>query len=556
MRLTLAGRSLDAGLALAVILIAFGIVLRFTHLDRKPATHDEAFTALRVSGHAEAELVRDLSSNVRLVKIDELRSKYLLPNSEPHFVNLIQAIVKEEPQLAPFYYITLKCWAHLCGGTIGMLRAWSALLSLLALACMYWLCLELFQSRFTAVVALVILSVSPFFLSYSQDARHYSCWAAALMAASAALLRAMRVGSRPSWAIYAVTLAIALYTGLFSIMVAAGHVAYVLIMERARFTRTLVSFLAASAAAGVSFLPWAAVVATHWAQLRKVSGGAEEPGLSLSMLARGWIRQPGRLLYNLNTPLEPSSSERWLQYLATAGSVVLVLVALYSLYRRSDKRIWAFLLLLVGTTAGGLALQDLVVGGQASVGGTSNIPKYLTPCFLGIVAAVAALLGRPPDQATDRPWKVAATRAALVVFIATQIAASVAAWQATICPLQGAPDSKVALNLAAIAEINHARDSVVVTNASGWDVLYLSQLLNPEVHLWTKPSCWACDVTVDVARLRPDSRETFERFQSIYLFPNPSESLLQWAGEQTAFELKETRFGPKRDHKLVWLRRR
>jgi len=63
-------------------------------------------------------------------------------------------------------------------------------------------------------------------------------------------------------------------------------------------------------------------------------------------------------------------------------------------------------------------------------------------------------------------------------------------------------------------------------------------------------------VEVDVARLRPGSPQSFERFQNIYLFPNPSESLLEWAGEQTAFELKESRFGPKRDHKLVWLRRR
>jgi len=49
--------------------------------------------------------------------------------------------------------------------------------------------------------------------------------------------------------------------------------------------------------------------------------------------------------------------------------------------------------------------------------------------------------------------------------------------------------------------------------------------------------------------------ETKSRRRSL-LFPNPSESLTEWAGEQTAFELKETRLGPKGDYKLVWLKRR
>lgn len=556
MNFTIKNTLRSASFYLVIIAIAFSIFLRFTHIDYKIPSHDEVFTALRVSGYTEAELVQDLSSDVRLVEIDYLRQKYQVPNPEKNVLGTINGLAQEEPQLTPLYYITAKFWANLWGGSIGILRSWSALISLLAFPCIYWLCLELFHSRFTAVISLVILSVSPFYLVYSQDARHYSLWTVSVLLMSAALLRARRVESKVSWFVYALSLAISLYAGLLSIIVAASHFIYIFVIEKFRFTKTFISYLVASIVGGIAFLPWMWIVFVNWSEVRQNSGQTEQIKLSLPELARGWIRQPGRLLYDLNTSTDASSLERLLQYLATAASLIFVLYALYFLYRTTEKQVWLFVLLLIGVTAGGLVLQDLTLGGHAVTGGMSNIPKYLIPCFIGIELAIAHLFSYQLTQGSHQSWRRWLWRTLLLLLVFSQIVNSIAVWRAKVWTLQGTQGDKTAVNIAAFTQINQAKDAVLLTDSSGWDVMYFSQFLNPDVQLWTKPTCMTCAEEVDTTNLQPDSSESFDQFQTIFLFPHPSETMLEWARRQTEFEMKEIQLIPSREDKLIRLERR
>jgi uncharacterized membrane protein len=543
-------------LYLVIIAIAFGLFLRLTHLDYKIPSHDEVFTALRVSGYSEAELVQDLSSNPRPVPIDYIRQKYQAPNAEKSVSGTISGLAKEEPQLSPLYYITVKLWANLWGGAIAVLRSWSAVLSLLAFPCMYWLCLELFRSQFTAVLGVVILSVSPLYLSYSQDARHYSLWTVSILFMSAALLRAMRVGTKTSWVVYALSFAISLYAGLLSVLVIASQLIYVFIIEKFKFTKTLISYLLASIAGGLTFLPWLLMVLINWTEVRRNTSQTQAVKLSLLELARNLTRKPGTLLYDLHTSLEPSFAERLMQYLVTGISLVFVFYVLYVLYRTTEKQVWLFVLLLIGVTVGGLVLQDLTLGGYTVIGGMSNIPQYLTPCFVGIELATAHLFSYHLTQGAHPSWRGWMWRVLLVLFVVSQIINSTIAWQAKIWTLQADQGPFIPINLAAFNQVNQSQHAVVVMNSRGWDVMYLSQFLKPDVQLWTKPACSTCSQQVDTTNFHPDPSKSFDQFQTIFLFPTPSKALLKWAEKQTNFEWKEIQLLPNREEKLIQLERR
>jgi len=553
MHFTIKNKLQSASFYLVIIAIALSVFLRFTHLDYKIPTYDEAFTALRVSAYTEAELVQDLSSNVRLVNMDYIRQKYQVSHSEKNVWGTIIGLAQEEPQLTPLYYVTGKFWANLWGGTIGTIRSWSALLSLLGFPCIYWLCLELFRSRFTAVISLVFLSASAFYLMYSQNARHYSLWAVSILFMSVALLRAMRIGSKASWSVYALSLAISIYAGLLSILVIASQFIYVFVIEKFRFTKTFISYLVAAIVGGIAFLPWVYMVLLNWSAIRKNTGQTEQMKQTVLEMARGWIRQPGRLLYNseFNISPEASSLERLLQYLVTGVTLIFVLYALYFLYRTTEKRVWLFVILLIGVTEVGLVLQDVTIGGYANIGGMANIPKYLTPCFIGIELAVAHLFSYQLTQGSHKLWRNWAWQTLLVLFVLSQIVNSVLIWQAKIVL-----DGKLEVNIPAITRINQSKNAVLVTNSSAWDVIYLSNILNPDIQLLAKPSCQTCSEKVDTTNFQPDSNQSLNQFQTIFLFPNPSDVLLEWAKRQPAFEVKETQLIPNREYKLISLEHR
>jgi uncharacterized membrane protein len=152
------------------------------------------------------------------------------------------------------------------------MRTLPALFSLLALPCIYWLCLELFESSLTGWVAVALLAISPFQVLYAQESREYSLWTVTILASSLALLRARRRQTKASWFIYAVTLTLSLYTFLFSALVALGHGIYIVAIERFRLTKVLISYLLALLAGMLLFSPWLIVFITNWGQFQHAQG--------------------------------------------------------------------------------------------------------------------------------------------------------------------------------------------------------------------------------------------------------------------------------------------
>src|SRR5213075_142517 len=84
----------------------------------------------------------------------------------------------------------------------------------------------------------------------------YSLWAFTLVLACAAFLRAIRMNTVASWVLYCVTTVVSVYTHLFTIPVLGFLGAVLLIWERFRLSRAVLSFTGASVAAGLACIPW------------------------------------------------------------------------------------------------------------------------------------------------------------------------------------------------------------------------------------------------------------------------------------------------------------
>jgi uncharacterized membrane protein len=149
---------LFAVLPLAIILLA--AILRFHMIDHQSLWNDEGNT-------------------LRLVE----RSIPALLDAASHDIH------------PPGYYLALKGWWTLTGESEFALRAFSAFMGILTVACVYALGRALFAPG-VAVLASGLVALNAFSVYYSQEARMYAMLA---LVAAAAMLVFIRWTARPSW---------------------------------------------------------------------------------------------------------------------------------------------------------------------------------------------------------------------------------------------------------------------------------------------------------------------------------------------------------------------
>ncbi len=157
---------------LLIVILALGVFFRFVNIDRKVYWFDETFTSLRISGYTEKEAIAQLCNNQQ-IGVEDLQ-KYQHPTPGRTLTDTLKSLALEDPQHPPLYYLMTRFWVQWFGSSVAVIRSLTALFSLLALPCMYWLCLELFNSSLVASVAVAMLAVSPFHVLYAQEAREYS----------------------------------------------------------------------------------------------------------------------------------------------------------------------------------------------------------------------------------------------------------------------------------------------------------------------------------------------------------------------------------------------
>jgi uncharacterized membrane protein len=498
---------------LALILVALAIFFRFSNLDRKIFWHDEIYTSLHVSGGSIGATNLNLFSG-REIGAGEIQAQlHILPGT--NVMNTIRSTALYDAQHSPIFYAATRLWAERFGDSAAGVRAFTALVSLIAFPCLYWLCMELFASSRVAWTAIALMAVSPFHLLYAQEARDYSLWTVAILLSSAAFLRALRRQTPLDLALYAATLIFGLWSHAMIILTAVAHGVYVVgtfwsRTEPASFSRRQIirGYLVASVVSIVAFLPWMWVMFVKRSTIAAYTGWMSEPvplatsiksfGLGLCSVFMDWNH------YSLS--LQDGSNQSL--FVAAIFVLILVVYSLVFLCRSTSSRTWLLPLALIATTVCSAVVPDLLFGGRRS-----GVARFQTPSYLAVELAVAYLL--VTRMTLKAPLQRRFWQAAMSVLILAGLASCAMVGQAQSWWNKGG--NGVAI-LQAADSINRAPRPLVIAEPSGANfghILALGRLLDPAVRLRVAP--------------HPKLPVRSSNFSDIFLFA-PSPYLLQQLG--------------------------
>ncbi len=490
---------------LIIIVLIIGIYFRFVNLDYKIYWFDETYTLLRVSGYTEAEMLKDVFKG-DVIKAENLQ-KYQHINPEKHLINTINSLVLEDVQHPPFYYILARWATQLFGNSITAIRGLSALISLLVLPAIYWLCIELFELPLMGWLAMIFISISPFHFIFAQEAREYSLWTLTIVLSSASLLRAIRCKNHFNWLIYSISIACSYYTFPLSILVAISHGIYILIIEKFSWDKTLKYYTLASVVALLAFSPWLWVIFHNISGFSNTTDWLKET-IQFSKLFQLWLRNLSYLFCDLeykNPKFE----------LLRPVISIFVIYTVYYLCRYSSKKKWLFVVLLITVTSLPMIIPDLVFGGMRSI-----ISRYLIPSYLGIHLAVSYFFATKINSVSISAKTRHLWRIMLLILISLGILSGVVSSHTQVWWNK----SKNEYNPSVAALVNKGIKPLIISDTKVANILSLSHLLLPTIHMKLNSAC----VTSCSSNTSPSFPTQLiripDQFTDIFLF-KPSDSL-------------------------------
>ena len=251
---------------LLIFFLLLGCYFRFANLNSKIFWVDEISTTVRVSGYTIPEVSQSLQQQ-DILSFDDLLA-YQVQSRDRTFGDTWSALTKS-PEHAPLYFVLTRIWVQLWGSSIAVMRSLSVAISLLVFPALYWLCQELFARPSISRMAVILMSVSPFYVAYAQEARPYSLWTVTILLMSASLIRAIRLNTLPAWLLYSFCLVLGLYTSLFSVYLAAFQGIYLLLISIKNKFKIIRNYLLSSLLSLLLFSPWIIIIINHIDLLQK-----------------------------------------------------------------------------------------------------------------------------------------------------------------------------------------------------------------------------------------------------------------------------------------------
>ena len=461
---------------LVITIVGLSIFFRFNSLGQKIYCGDESWTSVAISGHTLNELKQEISDSKGVVPIT-IFNKYQHINTDRNVGDTVNYLVTSDPQHPPLYYVMVRLWVQIFGDSPTGIRSLSAVISLLMFPCVYWLCLELFESHLVGWVAIALFAVSPLQLYFAQEARQYCLWMVEILLSSAALLRSIRLGNVINWIGYSLALTLGLYTHLFTILVAIAHGIYVLIQQQFRFTKVLGIYLIASFAAFLVFSPWLIVILSHIQTAINLTNGWSFKLIDnqLELISIFLVRVAQTFFdLNVNTAIGFSlsfSQEGSLFYSISelVFSLILLSGIIYFLIKSVDRIKIIFIVLLGFIPSIFLISFDLYSGGFRSI----QI-RYQLPLCISLEISVAYILCF--YTLIENSWQQKIAKFAISALLVAGLVADVKFFQSESWWTQ----SSVKYIAETVQSIQKSQNSLLVINQSPIDlggILALSNYL-------------------------------------------------------------------------------
>lgn len=157
----------------------------------------------------------------------------------------------------PFYYLLLKAWANIFGWSEYALRSLSAVAAALTVGIVFLTVRKLFTVR-TALVLLPVLVFAPFALRYGYEIRMYALASLIGAVATLVLVYARERASVKLWGIYAVLVALGMYTLYMMAALWIAHLVWLVLVSKQKKGDTFFKqqWVLAFAGAVILFIPY------------------------------------------------------------------------------------------------------------------------------------------------------------------------------------------------------------------------------------------------------------------------------------------------------------
>jgi uncharacterized membrane protein len=392
----------------AIALVLLGCFFRFHGLSSKVVWHDETHTGTAIAGSSRDEVLANVYDGRVHTRGDLLVHQF--PRDDRAAVDTIRVLAKDQPRHPPLYFVLARAWVRVFGSSISALRALSAVLSLLVLPVVFLLCRELPRDDVSGWVAVGLIAISPLHIVYGQEARQYMLWVVLVSTAGWLLLRAVpraqHHGNRAGrwFGLYAITLALALYTHLLTALVLAAHLLFVVVAERFRLTGGVRRAGLAMVGAAVLFAPWLVVLVADSLSPRPWIAWAQDP-----VTLGEWSVQVGAAYSRIFFQLESARLFPDDQLLGAIPLAVAAVCAVWGL-RWAPRRALMFLIALVTVCSMPFVAADLV-----SEGWRTAVIRYQFPAVFGLQLCVALGIAHLLTSGASRQRRAGVASAVLLV---------------------------------------------------------------------------------------------------------------------------------------------
>lgn len=160
------------------IILIIGLVMRFVQINQS-LWLDEAIGAIAAKNFSYTHLITD----------------FLKSDNHP-----------------PLYYLVLKFWTSVFGYSEISLRLPSILFGLGTIYLTYLIAKTITKSKYIPIVAAFLVSISSFFIYYSQEARMYAMAAFLASLAIYAYIKLLRKSNNYWWAVFSVSITALIFT--------------------------------------------------------------------------------------------------------------------------------------------------------------------------------------------------------------------------------------------------------------------------------------------------------------------------------------------------------
>jgi uncharacterized membrane protein len=396
------------------------------------------------------------------------------------------------------------------------------------------------------------VAISPFHILYAQEARPYSCWTLVTILSSALFLRSLRQPTAIHWIGYAILSVIGIYSHLFYVGIALGHGVYCLLTQRSLTQRSLTQrfkptkqlndqfdangfgyfscfsyYCSAMVLMAVAYLPWMLVL---WRNREKtasvVTSAWANQHYSLPSLMSMWFGNMSRLVFDVGLGSHDGLKAVLPIIPIIFSSVLLIVYALYFLWRQAPSSISIFVLTLIFTSATCFLASDLIIGGRLS-----GLPRYSIAMFLGYHLAIAYLFTLKLRQGNKQSSRRSLWWLMFILLIASCLTSYIKIYPAIVWWHQGPQNTRHIPEV--IAQVNQTKQPLVITEHAISRIPAFGSKLKSEARIQLLPIGKLAPIppayeTIFFFRPSPKLRQSIAQSGNLTVVPDTGEMLYRF----------------------------